>query len=173
MSTPINPLQVRLEPWSEADLGLLRLLNSPEMTEHLGGPETEEQIKARHKRYLETGAMLAIVIGPNRDTAGSIGYWSKVWQGEDVYEIGWGILPPYQGRGLATQAATAAIALARAERKHRYIHAFPSVDNPASNAVCRKLGFALAGECDFEYPPGSTMRCNDWKLDLEALSSPG
>ncbi|MGS2645029.1 LysE family translocator [Streptosporangium sp. G12] len=42
----------------------------------------------------------------------------------------------------------------------------PSVGHPASNAICRKLGFFLLGECDFEYPPGTTMRCNDWRLDL-------
>jgi hypothetical protein len=60
----------------------------------------------------------------------------------------------------------AAVASARAERKHRFLHAFPSVDNAASNALCRKIGFLFVAECDFEYPPGSIMRCNDWRLDL-------
>jgi RimJ/RimL family protein N-acetyltransferase len=81
-----------------------------------------------------------------------------------VYETGWNVLPPFQGRGIAAAAAT--VAAAGAEREHRYIHAFPSVDNPASNAICHKLGFSLVAECDFEYPPGSFMRCNDWRLDL-------
>ncbi|WP_440086780.1 hypothetical protein [Streptosporangium sp. LJ11] len=52
------------------------------------------------------------------------------------------------------------------KHRHRYLHAYPSVDHPASNAICRKLGFFLLGERDFEYPPGTTMRCNDWRLDL-------
>jgi RimJ/RimL family protein N-acetyltransferase len=171
MSKPINPTQVRLEPWSNADRDLLWLINAPEMTEHLGGPETEEKILARHKRYLEIGGrgigrVFTIVMLPGNESVGSVCYWDSVWQGESVYEIGWGVLPPYQGRGIATMAVTAAIASASTELKHRYIHAFPSINNPASNAVCRKLGFSLIAECDFEYPPGSIMRCNDWKLDI-------
>jgi hypothetical protein len=31
-----------------------------------------------------------------------------------------------------------------------------------------KVGFELLGEYDFEYPPGHLMRCNDWRLDLNA-----
>jgi hypothetical protein len=65
-------------------------------------------------------------------------------------------------------ATALAIAVARSERKHRFLHAFPSVDNAPSNAICRKLGFTLVEECEFEYPPGSFMRCNDWRLDLFA-----
>lgn len=67
MSNGMNAPQVRIEPWGDADLALLRLLNAPEMTEHLGGPETEEQILVRHKRYLKidgrgTGRMFRIVL---------------------------------------------------------------------------------------------------------------
>jgi RimJ/RimL family protein N-acetyltransferase len=48
------------------------------------------------------------------------------------------------------------------------MYAFPSVENVASNALCRKLGFTLLGDAEFEYPAGSgiSMRCNDWRLDL-------
>ena len=28
---------------------------------------------------------------------------------------------------------------------------------------------ALMGDYDFEYPPGHTLRCNDWRLDLNGL----
>jgi RimJ/RimL family protein N-acetyltransferase len=57
---------------------------------------------------------------------------------------------------------------ARAGGKYRFMHAFPSVDNGPSNAICQKVGFALQAEADFEYPPGQFMRCNDWRLDLFA-----
>jgi len=46
------------------------------------------------------------------------------------------------------------------------MHAFPAVGNGPSNAICRKLDFELRGECDFEYPPGRWMRCNDWRFAL-------
>jgi hypothetical protein len=40
----------------------------------------------------------------------------------------------------------------------------------ASNALCSRIGFLLVEACDFEYPPGSTMRCNDWRLELSGSS---
>ena len=85
--------------------------------------------------------MFSIVLLPELETVGNIGYWERVWQEETVYEIGWGVLPTFQGKGIASAATAAAVASARAEQKSRHIHAFPSVDNPASNAICRKLGF--------------------------------
>lgn len=54
---------------------------------------------------------------------------------------------------------------------NRYLHAFPSVSRPASNGVCRKAGFTLLGACDFEFPPGTMMWCNDWRLELRGVVS--
>jgi RimJ/RimL family protein N-acetyltransferase len=161
---------VRLEEWTQADLILLRAANAPAMMAHLGGPETEDQLLGRHQRYLQpeepdAGRMCAVVL-PDGGRAGIIGYWERTWQDELVYETGWGVLPAFQGRGIATAAARQIAALARAHRRHRYLHAFPAADNPASNAVCRKAGFTPCGETDFEYPPGNIMRCNDWQLEL-------
>jgi RimJ/RimL family protein N-acetyltransferase len=112
---------------------------------------------------------LTIVLLPEREAVGTVGYAERIWQQQVVYEMGWNVLPPFQRRGIAVAAATAAVARARTERKHRYLHAFPSVDNAASNAVCRKAGFSLVGGCDFEFPPGSLMRSNDWYVDLTAV----
>jgi RimJ/RimL family protein N-acetyltransferase len=75
-------------------------------------------------------------------------------------------LPEYQGRGLAVAALQEVVRWAAAEGKHRYIHAFPSVAHTASNAVCRKAGFELAGQCEFEYPKGHFASSNDWRADL-------
>ncbi|MFI2304198.1 GNAT family N-acetyltransferase [Actinacidiphila glaucinigra] len=164
--------QVRIEPWAEDDLELLRRANAPAMMRHLGGPETEEQLLVRHERYLtggsEGGGMFSIVLLPEGVPAGSIGYWEKSWRGGTVYETGWGVLPEFQGRGVAAAAGEAVIARAAAEKGPRFLHAFPKVDNHPSNAICRKLGFTLVEECDFEYPPGHPIRCNDWRLELYA-----
>jgi RimJ/RimL family protein N-acetyltransferase len=99
---------------------------------------------------------------------GSIGYWERTWRGQTVYETGWAIVPEFQGRGFASAAATLLIQNLRPVAVHRFLHAFPSPDNAPSNAICRKLGFALLGEHDFEYPPGQVMRSNDWRFDLRA-----
>ncbi|MFE6295195.1 GNAT family N-acetyltransferase, partial [Streptomyces sp. NPDC057866] len=105
---------VRLEPWSEEDAGLLRALNAPELMEHLGGPETEEQLDRRHRRYVDLsadatgrGRMFRIVLLPEERVAGSIGYWTSTAHGEPVYETGWAVLPGFQGRGVATLATRA------------------------------------------------------------------
>jgi RimJ/RimL family protein N-acetyltransferase len=166
-------LNVRLEPWREADFPLLVRLNAPEMMEHLGGAETDQQTAARHRRYLETAKsdvafVFKIVVDPGDKAAGQVTFWERTWQDETVYEMGWGVLPEYQGQGIATRAADLALARARETGRQRFLHAFPSVGNPASNAVCRKLGFMLLGEYDIDYPPGHTMRCNDWRFDLAA-----
>lgn len=166
-----NAPAVRIELWDEDDLDLLRLLNSPEMTVHFGGPETEEKILDRHKRYYEiarkgTGCMFKILLLPHLEVVGSVGYWDTIWREESVYEIGWSVLPAFQGKGIATEATAKAIASIQSEKKHKFIHAYPKINNPASNAICRKLGFSLVGECDFEYPIGTIIRCNDWKLTV-------
>jgi len=163
---------VLLQPWSEEDLALLeKLLGDPEMMTHLGGSETTEQILRRHQRYWHlpedgTDHMFKIVWGPNAEGVGNVGYWRKTWRDQSVYEMGWLVLPAYQGHGIATKAAAAVIEHARRQPKYQFMHAFPSVDNPASNAICRKLGFTLVEECQVEYPPGHPMTVNDWRLDL-------
>jgi RimJ/RimL family protein N-acetyltransferase len=167
-------IDVDIRAWSDGDLALLeRLMGDPAMTVHLGGPETPERIRERHARYCRichtgTGCMFAIVVGPGRVAAGSVGYWEKDWLGQQVWETGWSVLPEFQGQGVATRATVAVVEQARAEGKHRFIHAFPSVDNAPSNAICRKVGFTPGEASEFEFPPGRFMRCNDWFLDLFA-----
>lgn len=166
-------MNIHLEPWSEEDLPLLQaLLGDPDMMRDLGGPETPEQIRQRHQRYLklpETDHMFKIMATDESKAVGSIGYWEKTWGNQQVYEMGWQVLPEFQGRGIATQAGELVIAQARAERRYQFVHAFPSVHNAASNTICRKLGFSLIELCDFEYPPGNPMRCNDWRLILFSI----
>lgn len=163
---------VQIISWSDGDLPLLeKLVGDPAMMEHLGGPESHEQIVKRQARYAQLsdpgeGQMFKIIDIASGEGVGPVGYWERTWHDEQVYEIGWLVIPPFQGRGVAGKATSLAIAQARLAGKHRFIHAFPSVDNPPSNAICRKLRFTLMGECDFEYPKGNLMRCNDWRLDL-------
>lgn len=174
MSTAADPgVDIRLAPWEKEDVALLIRMNEPAMTEHLGGPESEEQLWNRHQRYLNAGVaettyIYKVVLGPEATPVGNVNFWDREWRGEPVYEIGWGILPEYQGKGLATRAVLLAIEKARETGRRRFLHAFPSIDNAPSNAICRKAGFALIEAVDFEYPKGHFMRCNDWRFDLTA-----
>lgn len=169
-----DPIAVRLEPWGECDLPLLeKLLGDPEMTKHLGGPESAEKLAERQSRYeglvdSGKGQMFKIVDEATGESVGSVGFWDSTWHDEEIYETGWSVLPAFQGRGIAATATLQAIAIARSEGKHRFLYAFPSIDNPPSNAICRKLGFTLIGETEYEYPKGNFLQCNDWRLDLLA-----
>lgn len=164
---------VAIRPWAEGDLWLLqRLLGDPAMTAHVGGPETPEAIRKRHRRYLAPGptheGLFAVVTGPEAEAVGWVGYWESEWQGETVWECGWNVLPEHQGRGLATAATALMLEHARRRGVHRNVHAFPAVDNVASNALCRALGFRLLGEVEVEYPPGTMMRGSDWRYELKS-----
>jgi RimJ/RimL family protein N-acetyltransferase len=163
-------MRVHIEPWASGGLPLLeKLLGDPAMMEHLGGPEPPEKIAERQARYERMSGQFKIVLDIG-EAVGWVGYWERVWRGGDVYEIGWSVLPAFQGHGIASAATSLAIEALEAEAKHRYLHAFPSVENAPSNGICRKLGFTLLEALEFEYPAGSGsfMRCNDWRFDLRA-----
>lgn len=167
--------QVVLEPWGDQDYELLVRTNAPEMMEHLGGPESPEQLEKRHRRYLDAKDLDStfvhrVTLQSNGAGVGTVAVWEREWGGETVYEIGWSILPEYQGRGFASAAARLAIAAARETGRCSAVHAFPSVENAASNGICRRLGFTLLGAVDFEYPKGHWMRCHNWRLELVSSS---
>ena len=155
-----------LEPWDESALPILEAANSEAMTAFLGGPESPEKLADRHRRYLaytasgtEAWPLQAKVDG---QPAGSIGYWDD----GEAFEMGWAILPAFQGRGIGTAAVLLALDHAAANGRHGTVNANPSVDNLASNAIARRAGFELVDVHDVEYPPGRPMRANLWVYDL-------
>ncbi len=170
MSSAGGPI-VELRPYGAADEWLLqRLLGDPSMMVHLGGPQSPDAVHERHERYVaydgSSEGVFTIVVGAQRAPAGWIGYWETPWEGELAWECGWHVLPEYQRRGVATAAVRLMLEAVRARGSHRFVHAFPSVGNTASNALCRRLGFELIGETDVEFPPGTMMRANDWRFEV-------
>ena len=120
---------VTLKPWGSGDLPLLeRLMGNPRMTEHLGGPESPDKLRERQGRYerLDGGdRMFKIVEVASGAGVGSVGFWTKDWREDQVYEIGWMVVPEFQGRGIAITATTQAIALAKRDDRHRVHARFP------------------------------------------------
>ena len=155
-----------LEPWDESGFALLEACNTPVMTAFLGGPESAEKLADRHRRYLNLTAtgrgawpFRAMLDGV---AIGSIGYWED----ELAYEIGWAVIPSFQGRGLARAAVELALDDAAARGGFDTMTACPGVANLPSNALARGLGFELAGEETIEYPAGQFMQANRWVYDL-------
>jgi len=160
---------VRLRPWGPDDLPLLeRLLGDPAMTRYLGGPESTVKLRRLHNDYLALrpplGRMFVILANGTDEPAGSVGYWLSDRSGETAWELGCSVLPEFQGRGIGTRALLLAPVVAWRDAS-RPIHAYPSVDNDASNAMCAHAGFRLAGEVDVDDRADRPMRVYDWVLD--------
>ena len=161
---------MELVPYSDADLGLTEAIEcDQEMMAELGGPVARAEIPAIHRRRLDTTAngdwWLKIVPEPSGPPAGTIGIWSREWEGDEIHEVGWMVLPAFQGRGIASAALAMILSRARADPRFRSIHAFPAITNGPSNGLCRKFGFAQIGRCECEYA-GRSLTCNHWELRL-------
>lgn len=165
------PPQIELLPWDESGLSLLHAMNTSEQKLHLGGPESAEKTADRHARYLtyhRPGDTEMLRIGWTGEVVGSIGYWETQRLGQPVYETGWELLPPFHRKGIGSAAAAALITRLIPLARHQHLMAYPSVDNPVSNGLCRALGFELVAVEIGEYPEGVFSPHNIWRLDLTA-----
>jgi len=163
---------MELLTYTDDDLALTEALEcDPAMMAELGGPQPREMIPEIHRKrlaHVARGAWwLKIVPEPGGAPAGTIGIWEMEWKGAKTHEMGWMVLPAFQGRGLAGRAARMILARARADGRFDAVHAFPGIANGPSNAICRKSGLTFIEECDIDYS-GRTLRCNHWRIDLRA-----
>jgi RimJ/RimL family protein N-acetyltransferase len=165
----MQQVAVSIRPWSDRDLALLQRLRGQSTT---SGRDVPEEILAQHERYLGTrqtsrqGPMYAIAVGLDGAAVGSIGYWQRVQQGEHQWEIGWSLLPEFQGQGIAARALQLVLERARATGRFRFLHAYPAAENDTANAICRDAGFELLGEIEWDYADGHSQHRNEWRLDL-------
>ena len=160
-------IAVRLEPWGAEDFDLLVALNAPEMTRYVGGPETQKELLDRQAGYAAADSrQYRVVVDGFDGPVGWVGYWELTWRDDPIWEIGWAVVPAAQGKGVAGLATSELLLKARREGKDRFVHAFPMVENAASNAICRKLGFELLGEVELEGRRGGVVLCHDWRLDI-------
>ncbi len=170
-----DDVDVTLHRWSPGDQSVLERANTPEMTRFLGGPETPEKLLERHENYLrhwESGHAHMFRIDVDGVPAGSIGWWRIEHKGTPAYETGWGVEPEWQGRGVARLALRRLIADVRADGERTLLVAYPGVENPGSNALCRGAGFTHTGS---ETAPwrGGELTFNIWELDMSPLDLAG
>ncbi len=141
----------------------------PRVMKDLGGPQPREKIPGIHARRLSyvAGGAWYFTIVPDAKTGpvGTVCMWDTEWKGEKIGEMGWMMLPRFQGRGLMSAAVRLVVDRARAEKRFPSANAFPATGNGASNAICRKAGFRLVGEADLEYD-GRPLHCCHWRLDF-------
>jgi RimJ/RimL family protein N-acetyltransferase len=154
----------------------MRQSTDPGMMSNLGGPLAEDGLEDKPRGIVDdvrAGRVWYFVIVPDDDPtagAGTVCIWDHEEGGKTISEIGWMVLPEYQGRGLATKAVRTMLDRAREQGRWKVVHAFPGVPNQPSNAICRKLGFTRLEEREIQYAD-RTLHCNHWKIDLRADGS--
>jgi ribosomal-protein-alanine N-acetyltransferase len=84
--------------------------------------------------------------GGRRTLIGTVGAGFTKAGGQVECEIGWGILPPYEGQGFATEGAMALIDYLRRDDRIESViaHTFPSL--PGSMRVMEKCGMVFDGD---------------------------
>lgn len=143
----------------------------PEMTAELGGPLPRDGIEAKVASDVREAAADAAwikMIVPDEAApevvAGSVVLWSHDVDGDPMSEIGWMVLPEFQGRGIGKTAVRVLLEMARDEDRWGPVHAFPATTNAASNGICRSLGFKLMEERNVTFA-GRVLRASHWIID--------
>jgi RimJ/RimL family protein N-acetyltransferase len=147
----------------------------PAMMAELGGALPRAGIEdkvARDAAEAAAGTSLIKMIVPDGAAPGVVAGQVTMWQhhegeGEPPSEIGWMVLPQFQGQGVAKRAVRMLLLLAGQEERWELVHAYPAITNAPSNGICRSLGFTLAGERDITFA-GRVLRCHDWFIDPRA-----
>jgi RimJ/RimL family protein N-acetyltransferase len=163
---------VDLRPITMADLPLYEaLLTDPAMMTELGGPLDADLLPDKLRGIvegIEAGGDWYFVIEEAGEPTGTVCVWDVTDEDEPYTEIGWMVLPAFQGRGLASAAVLEVLDRARSEGRWSAIHAHPGVRNAPSNAICRKTGFERLEELDITYM-GRVLRCAHWRIQLAPL----
>jgi len=173
----MEPQKISLQAISFDDLPLWEALQcDPVMMAELGGPQPKEKmpkILQNSLEYVRSGRGWAykIVLEDSQTAIGSVSIWEGDWDGMPIDEMGWMVLPAYQGQGLGKQACRTLLDKARTDGRWNVIHAFPGVNNLPSNGICRALGFTLLDACDIDYAD-RILRCNHWRIDLSSINFP-
>ena len=113
----------------------------------------------------EDARPLAWLIADGNEVVGMTSFTKRDDDGN--YEIGYGVAPAHEGRGVMTAAIAALLPILRADG-HRGLTAATSVDNPGSQRVLEKNGFSAQGTRDD--PEDGPL--NLWAIDLTTDGRP-
>jgi len=122
-----------------------KLRSDPAVNAHLDRAiSTGLEDAAAHIRMIINNRCMYWAICQPQDLSllGTICYWNFDVENATA-EIGYEILPEFQGKGLMTEAIKRVIGYGFEEMKAKTILAFPSSDNERSVAVLKNAGFKL------------------------------
>ncbi|MCQ8279035.1 GNAT family N-acetyltransferase [Acetobacteraceae bacterium KSS8] len=146
-----------LDGWAafSADPAAMRFLGGP-----IGRPEAWRSLTMSAGCWALQGfGMFSVLLRETGDWIGRVGPIDHV--GWPAPEIGYGVLPAYQGRGYAREAVIAAAAFAFDTLHWPSIAHVIDPENAASIAVARSVGSRLIGPTTLP-PPLQTRRVDLW-----------
>lgn len=160
---------MKLVPVSLDDLALYEaMFGSEEYMRELGGPQPADKIPGIlqrqvscmqtnkgwvYKILLEQADSSSVTDDMHNVAIGTICVWTGFDEKrqEEISELGYGVLPQYQGHGFATKAVSMVLDLAKIDTRWGVIHCYTNVTNVASIRLCERLGFDLLEEVQIDY----------------------
>lgn len=131
-------------------------------------PENGAARFIEHVREVANGEQrnLAIVLRRTRDVIGMVGYEIAGAEAELAYMLS----PAHWGQGYATEACRQMIAYIFEATRAAAVVARVMVDNKASEAVLRKVGFSWQREAPVELPArGGAFLTSFWRLGRDEI----
>ncbi|MFI6493690.1 GNAT family N-acetyltransferase [Streptomyces sp. NPDC050564] len=148
----------------------VRMRCDPVMMTDLGGPLPCKGMADKVRRDAQQAAadlawFKMIVPDPTSPdvVAGTVTIWSHDTEDGAISEIGWMVLPEFQGQGLGRRAVRALLEQARDQDRWGVVPAFPASNNAASNGICRSVGFRFVSEVDVTFA-GQVLKSNHWVI---------
>lgn len=158
---PVETERLIIRNWEDRDRDLFHEINSDDTVmaffpDRRTRAESDQIFDKVRKMIADTGyGFPAVELKETGETIGFTGL-NTVYKAEiapqGTPEIGWRMAGRYWGKGYATEAARAMIALAFDERGHDQLVSFAVADNHRSTAVMERLGMRRDLEGDFDHP---------------------
>jgi RimJ/RimL family protein N-acetyltransferase len=161
--TPGQTERLSFEVWNPNNRQFAtRLWTDPEVMRFLGGPYTEDEVSARLSREDEYQRTYGIQYWPlflrNEGTFVGVCGSKPYDAAKRIFEIGFHLLPPFWGAGLALEASVAVIEYVPKLLAVDELFAGHHPDNAPSRRLLERLGFEQIGDHWFE----RTGRMHSW-----------
>jgi ribosomal-protein-alanine N-acetyltransferase len=161
--------RLRLRRWEDSDLGPFASLNAdPEVMRYFPAPLTvpeSNDFVQRIERHFELHGfgLWAVDVLDGHEFAGFVGLWSATFEADftPAVEVGWRLARQFWGRGIASEAATAALTDGFNRFHLPEVVSFTATINHPSRRVMEKLGMTRDPADDFDHPAvaeGSPLR---------------
>ncbi|WP_299371681.1 GNAT family N-acetyltransferase [uncultured Kiloniella sp.] len=144
---PLETSRLRIRQYQSTDLEPTRAMSQdPELRKWIPTGVYSDKEHAEYVRVSGTADAKDFVV-EDKMTDVVIGEMTfHPWFVEKTWEIGWLILPEFQGRGYASEAASALLDVGFSELEIHRIVATAQPQNPASFRVMEKVGMRREGE---------------------------